>query len=98
MDFPGLDSLGGPSYVGTGCFHRREILCGRKFSDQYEKDWNEYKNIDDMKEASLHELEGKSKVVASCTFENNTLWGNEVTFFFIVHLSSSCFLIVIVSY
>ncbi|KAK7333344.1 hypothetical protein VNO80_30112 [Phaseolus coccineus] len=79
MDFHGLDSLGGPLYIGTGCFHRREILCGRKFNDQIKK------------EASLNELEEKSKAIASCTFEKNTLWGKEVTFFLIVPISSSCY-------
>ncbi|ESW18648.1 hypothetical protein PHAVU_006G058400 [Phaseolus vulgaris] len=78
VDFPGLDSLGGPLYIGTGCFHRREILCGKKFNDQYKKDWNEYKNTGLLKEASLHELEEKSKALASCTFEKNTLWGKEM--------------------
>jgi len=79
MDFHGMDSLGGPLYIGTGCFHRREILCGRKFNDQIKK------------EASLHELEEKSKALASCTFEKNTLWGKEVTIFLIVHILSSCY-------
>ena len=91
VDFPGLDSLGGPLYIGTGCFHRREILCGKKFNDQYKKDWNEYKNTGLLKEASLHELEEKSKALASCTFEKNTLWGKEVTNFLIVPLSISCY-------
>jgi len=81
VEFRGVDSLGGPLYIGTGCFHRREILCGRKFNDKYKKDWNEYHDIGDMKEESLHELEEKSKALASCTFEKNTLWGKEVTFF-----------------
>jgi len=84
VDFHGLDSLGGPLYIGTGCFHRREILCGRKLSHRYKKDWNEYKNIGDMKEASLDEREEQSKALASCTFEKNTLWGKEVTFFLLV--------------
>ncbi|CAJ1963866.1 unnamed protein product [Sphenostylis stenocarpa] len=78
VELHGADSLGGPMYIGTGCFHRREILCGRKFSDQYKKDWNECKNIDHMKEASLHELEEKSKALASCTYDKNTLWGKEM--------------------
>ncbi|QCD78143.1 cellulose synthase A [Vigna unguiculata] len=78
VDFHGLDSLGGPLYIGTGCFHRREILCGRKLSHRYKKDWNEYKNIGDMKEASLDEREEQSKALASCTFEKNTLWGKEM--------------------
>ncbi|CAJ1963856.1 unnamed protein product [Sphenostylis stenocarpa] len=78
MEFHGMDALGGPLYIGTGCFHRREILCGRKFNNQYKKDWNGCKNIDHMKEASLHELEEKSKALASCTYEKNTLWGKEM--------------------
>lgn len=86
VEFHGLDGLGGPFYIGTGCFHRREILCGRKFNDQYKNDWKEYMNIDHMKEGSLHELEEKSKALASCTYEENTLWGKKVTFFLIVPL------------
>ncbi|XP_020232827.1 cellulose synthase-like protein E1 [Cajanus cajan] len=78
VEFHGMDALGGPLYIGTGCFHRRDILCGRKFNDQYKNDWNGSKNIDHMKEASLHELEEKSKALASCTFEENTLWGKEM--------------------
>ncbi|KAK7305265.1 hypothetical protein VNO77_43167 [Canavalia gladiata] len=78
VEFPGMDGLGGPMYVGTGCFHRREILCGRKFNDQYKNDWKSgNENIDHMKEASLHELEEKSKALASCTYEENTSWGKE---------------------
>jgi len=29
-DLSGFDSVGGPLYCGSGCFHRREILCGRR--------------------------------------------------------------------
>ncbi|GFZ12615.1 cellulose synthase like E1 [Actinidia rufa] len=32
VEFSGLDGYGGPLYIGTGCFHRRDILCGRKFT------------------------------------------------------------------
>ncbi|TKY47045.1 Cellulose synthase protein E1 [Spatholobus suberectus] len=37
------------------------------------------KNIDHMKEASFPELEEKSKALASCTYEENTLWGKEMS-------------------
>ncbi|KAL2332842.1 hypothetical protein Fmac_014055 [Flemingia macrophylla] len=77
VEFHGMDALGGPLYIGTGCFHRREALCGRKFNDQCKNDWNGCRNIDHMKEASLPELEEKSKALASCTYEENTLWGKE---------------------
>ncbi|KAF8409747.1 hypothetical protein HHK36_005826 [Tetracentron sinense] len=35
VDFPGLDGYGGPLYVGTGCFHRRDTLCGRKYGEEH---------------------------------------------------------------
>ncbi|KAG8049884.1 hypothetical protein GUJ93_ZPchr0009g795 [Zizania palustris] len=40
VEIAGLDSVGGPPYIGTGCFHRREVLCGRIFSKDYKEDWN----------------------------------------------------------
>lgn len=78
MEFHGLDGYGGPLYVGTGCFHGRDTLCGRKFSREIR---NEFK-IDIPKYREREEttavLEEKSKVLASCTYENNTEWGKEV--------------------
>lgn len=76
VEFPGLDGYGGPLYAGTGCFHKRESLCGMKFSDQYCNDWNS--EDDQFKEANLQELEQQSKVLASCNYEENTLWGKEM--------------------
>lgn len=74
-------------YIGTGCFHRRDVLCGRKFNKQYRNDWNNAndENINHRIEASLQEMEEKSKPLASCTYEENTSWGKEVnlTLFFI---------------
>ncbi|KAK7387179.1 hypothetical protein VNO78_27752 [Psophocarpus tetragonolobus] len=78
LEFHGMDGLGGSMYIGTGCFHRRDILCGRKFNYQCRNAWNEYKNIDHMKEENLHKLEEKSKTLASCTYEENTSWGEEM--------------------
>jgi hypothetical protein len=34
VEFHGLDGYGGPLYIGTGCFHRRETLLGREFSKE----------------------------------------------------------------
>ncbi|RDY00832.1 Cellulose synthase-like protein E1 [Mucuna pruriens] len=76
VEFPGADGYGGPLYIGSGCFHRRESLLGMKFSEQYRNDWNSEDN--QFKEASLHELEEQSKTLASCTYEENTLWGKEM--------------------
>ncbi|XP_054818246.1 cellulose synthase-like protein E1 [Prosopis cineraria] len=75
----GGDGHGGPLYIGTGCFHRRDVLCGRKFSsDQHNvmNDWND--EDDQLMEESLHKLEQEAKPLASCTHEQNTLWGSEM--------------------
>uniref|UniRef100_A0A2N9HJ23 Glycosyltransferase 2-like domain-containing protein n=1 Tax=Fagus sylvatica TaxID=28930 RepID=A0A2N9HJ23_FAGSY len=76
VEFHGLDGCGGPLYVGTGCFHRRDTLCGRKFSKGYKSDWNSENDI--KREESVHELEQKSKGLASSTYDKNTQWGKEM--------------------
>ncbi|ONH99324.1 hypothetical protein PRUPE_6G024800 [Prunus persica] len=72
----GVDGYGGPLYVGTGCFHRRDTLCGRKFSKDSKSDmkWDNRKR----EELGIHELEENTKSLASCTFEENTQWGKEM--------------------
>ena len=35
MEMPGFDGNGGPCYIGTGCFHRRETLSGKKYNKNY---------------------------------------------------------------
>ncbi|KAK7301912.1 hypothetical protein RJT34_12789 [Clitoria ternatea] len=76
VEFPGADGCGGPLYIGSAGFHRRDTLCGMKYSDQYRNDWNSEDNH--IIKASLQELEEKSKALASCTYEKNTLWGKEI--------------------
>lgn len=76
VEFHGLDGFGGPLYIGTGCFHRRDVLCGKKFSEGYRNDWNSDKHR--SFEDSVNELEEKSKHLASCSYEENTQWGKEV--------------------
>ncbi|KAL5735646.1 hypothetical protein ACOSQ2_030434 [Xanthoceras sorbifolium] len=75
VEFHGLDGNGGPPYIGTGCFHSRDTLCGRKFDKECTNRW--YMKNDPKTEVCLHELEAKSKVLASCTYEENTQWGKE---------------------
>ncbi|KAI5408969.1 hypothetical protein KIW84_054699, partial [Lathyrus oleraceus] len=80
VEFHGIDGFGGPLYVGTGCFHKRESLCGMKFNDEYKHNW---KSEDDLfKEANLQEMEEKSKDLASCSYEKNTQWGKEVLYIY----------------
>ncbi|QHO18743.1 Cellulose synthase-like protein [Arachis hypogaea] len=79
VEFHGADGLGGPLYIGTGCFHRRDTLCGMKFNNGQNRinDWTKNEN-DQSLEENLEELEERSKVLASCTYEENTLWGKEM--------------------
>ncbi|XWS64863.1 hypothetical protein CRYUN_Cryun05aG0040400 [Craigia yunnanensis] len=76
FELPGLDANGGPCYIGTGCFHRREALCGKKYDKVRKVDWKKLNNRKIKESASV--LEDTCKVLASCTFEQNTLWGKEM--------------------
>ncbi|KAL5718910.1 hypothetical protein ACHQM5_011764 [Ranunculus cassubicifolius] len=71
IELPGMDGYGGPLYIGTGCFHRRETLCGKKYNKEY-KDQECHENI------VKSELEEATKVLADCTFEEGTQWGKEM--------------------
>ncbi|KAM5582646.1 cellulose synthase-like protein E1 [Rosa sericea] len=72
----GVDNYGGPLYIGSGCFHNREVLCGKKFSKgcRSEMKWEDKRG----EEISIHDLEETSKSFASCTFEENTQWGKQM--------------------
>ncbi|KQJ90646.1 cellulose synthase-like protein E6 isoform X2 [Brachypodium distachyon] len=76
VEMGGMDSVGGPQYVGTGCFHRREILCGRKFAEDYKEDWNG--GMKDKTQESIDEIEEKAESLAACMFEHDTQWGDEI--------------------
>lgn len=67
-EFNGLDGNGGPLYIGTGCFHRRDVICGRKYGEEEEKS----EKIQEIIEPAM------IKTLASCTYEENTQWGKEV--------------------
>ncbi|KAI9160388.1 hypothetical protein LWI28_007689 [Acer negundo] len=57
VELAGLDSKGGPFYIGTGCFHRRDTLCGKKYSQECNKpDWKSCANdtkIEESREMGL---------------------------------------------
>ncbi|KAJ8422628.1 hypothetical protein Cgig2_001137 [Carnegiea gigantea] len=62
VEIPGLDGVGGPSYIETGCFHRREALLGRKYTEDYKFDWTMQNdplevegNVADLMEINLSE-------------------------------------------
>ena len=77
VDMHGFDGFGGPLYAGTGCFHRRDVLCGKKFTKESKFQWKKG-NYDLRAHQSTEELEEEAKPLASCTYEQNTQWGNEV--------------------
>ncbi|CAA7015427.1 unnamed protein product [Microthlaspi erraticum] len=68
VEFNGLDGNGGPLYVGTGCFHRRDVICGRNYGV-------EEKEFEEIQEVSEPEM---IKGLASCTYDENSLWGKEM--------------------
>jgi cellulose synthase/poly-beta-1,6-N-acetylglucosamine synthase-like glycosyltransferase len=71
-----FDSVGGPLYCGSGCFHRREILCGRKYTKEYKEDWD--RGIKKKTQVNIDQTEEKAKSLATCTYEYKTQWGNEI--------------------
>ncbi|XP_021281864.1 cellulose synthase-like protein E6 [Herrania umbratica] len=77
VELAGFDGNGGPCYIGTGCVHRRETLCGMKYSKEFKVEWRAMKNVREIKE-SASVLEENCKALASCTYEENTQWGKEI--------------------
>ncbi|XP_024022113.1 cellulose synthase-like protein E6 isoform X1 [Morus notabilis] len=72
----GIDGNGGPCYIGTGCFYRRESLSGKKYIEATKvdlKNKNRYRKTEDNADV----LEETSKALASCDYEENTHWGKE---------------------
>ncbi|CAK9182210.1 unnamed protein product [Ilex paraguariensis] len=76
VEFLGHDSNGGPLYIGTGCFHRRDVLCGKKYNKGSKIDWK--KGNGTLVKESADVLQETCGVLASCTYEENTQWGKEM--------------------
>uniref|UniRef100_A0A7N0U281 Cellulose synthase-like protein E6 n=1 Tax=Kalanchoe fedtschenkoi TaxID=63787 RepID=A0A7N0U281_KALFE len=75
VELPAIGGYGSALYCGTGCFHRREGLCGRKFSRDFKLLLsNTHKNT----LISVTELEEAAKALADCNYENGTNWGREM--------------------
>uniref|UniRef100_A0A2N9HRR9 Glycosyltransferase 2-like domain-containing protein n=1 Tax=Fagus sylvatica TaxID=28930 RepID=A0A2N9HRR9_FAGSY len=76
IEVAGLGGYGAAPYCGTGCFHRRECLCGKVYSKDYRGEWN----IEAKKNANktVNELEEASKVLANCSYEKDTQWGKKM--------------------
>ncbi|ESW14420.1 hypothetical protein PHAVU_008G279700 [Phaseolus vulgaris] len=77
VELHGFDGFGGPLFIGTCCYLRRDALWWKKFSREYKNDWND-QNENEVTEVNLHELEEESKALANCSYEKNTLWGKKI--------------------
>ncbi|KAH9290245.1 hypothetical protein KI387_034362, partial [Taxus chinensis] len=81
IQFKGLDGLEGPLYVGTGCVHRRDVLCGsnpKRTSSNLIKEitpplWNL-----SMERSNPAKTMEEIKELAKCSYEKNSLWGKKV--------------------
>ncbi|PIA50628.1 hypothetical protein AQUCO_01200081v1 [Aquilegia coerulea] len=76
VELPGMDACGGPPYIGTGCFHRREALCGKKYGKEFNFIYEQ--NVLNKVHEGATKLEERAKILADCTFEEGTQWGKEM--------------------
>ncbi|RWR84935.1 cellulose synthase-like protein E6 [Cinnamomum micranthum f. kanehirae] len=76
VELSGMDGYGGPLYIGTGSFFRRESLSGKKYIKRYKTGWNKRAQRDGSE--TVDELEERAKVLASCSYELGTQWGKEM--------------------
>lgn len=76
VELPGLGGYGTGMYNGTCCFHRRASLSGEKYSKEKTISWGVKMGKEEKR--SVHELEERSKVLASCSIEHGTQWGKEM--------------------
>jgi len=79
VELHGADGFGGPIFIGTCCFLRRDALCSNTFIREYKNGLND-ENENDVTEVNLHGLEEESKTLANCTYETNTVWGKKVIY------------------
>ncbi|XP_022139749.1 cellulose synthase-like protein E6 [Momordica charantia] len=78
IDLVALDGYGAALYCGTGCFHRRETLCGKKYSKDVSG--SVHLDVQTKKEVAktVYELEEACKLLVDCNFENGSQWGKEM--------------------
>ncbi|KAL2473126.1 Cellulose synthase-like protein E1 [Forsythia ovata] len=76
IELAGFDGYDAMPYIGTGCFHRRESLCGSKYFENRIVEWNDAE--DKIKGRTIDEVEEASKLVANCSYEKGSQWGKEM--------------------
>ncbi|XP_019193725.1 PREDICTED: cellulose synthase-like protein E1 [Ipomoea nil] len=75
-EFYGMDGYGGSLYIGSGCFHRRETICGREFSKATRIELQS--DAPRRTHQKSQELEERLQELVSCTYEENSQWGYEI--------------------
>lgn len=75
VEMHGSDGYEGPIYIGRGCFHRRDTLCGRKFIKGSKSDMK-WEISRKREESGIHELE-KIQRVLQAVHLNRTLNGEK---------------------
>ncbi|KAH9290261.1 hypothetical protein KI387_034378, partial [Taxus chinensis] len=76
----GFDGIEGPIYGGTGCLHRRDMLCGsdpQHCSSNFIKSSNLSSNST-MEKTSPSEMINEARILSQCTYEKDSLWGKQV--------------------
>uniref|UniRef100_A0A2N9HIR4 Glycosyltransferase 2-like domain-containing protein n=1 Tax=Fagus sylvatica TaxID=28930 RepID=A0A2N9HIR4_FAGSY len=77
VEHAGLDGYDHATlFCGSACFHRRESLCGKVYSKDYRGEWNIEAKKNTYK--TVNELEEASKILASCSYEKDTQWGEKM--------------------
>ncbi|KAH9290263.1 hypothetical protein KI387_034380 [Taxus chinensis] len=69
IQFKGLDGADGPIYIGTGCVHKRYVLCGSGHINS---------SNSTMEKTSPPKMVNDARILADCTYEENTQWGKKV--------------------
>ncbi|KAL6200636.1 hypothetical protein ACLB2K_030417 [Fragaria x ananassa] len=77
VELAALGGYGAALYCGTGCFHRRECLCGKKYSKGYREKWD-IEDPNNTIDKSIQELEESAKPLIDCSYEKGSQWGKEM--------------------
>ena len=70
-----MDAHGGPLYVGSCCFHKRDALTGKKYEKGSHINW---KQVNEIQEPEREILLEETAKFANCSYEESSFWGKEV--------------------
>ncbi|XP_038899589.1 cellulose synthase-like protein E6 isoform X2 [Benincasa hispida] len=78
IELAGMGGYVAALYCGTGCFHRREALNGKKYVEDL--NGSVHLDVQTKKKVSkpVNELEEACKLLVDCKFENGSQWGKEM--------------------